>query len=529
MITDTDLINQNGIKKDAPTEDVSSAVVSDNVAKAEDYKEWLEDAAEICGQTMKGDIDPVRKQAENLAPVADSLASQLGLENISGVSDLIDRVDEEDEEAEFTRMDEESRQFDFTAEDIGICPTNGSFSPALENAWINIERCKFNVERLEIHKKDAEDLILSIEQAGVIDYTTAIKLRDRVPGSMDKVNIKMFTKIPSTVGLKLAQEGSLAGKIILGGLILAGSIFLIYKILSWTIEGIKTIMRLIKIINERQKNWKRIRDKVGKETFDPETINLEKMAKDLFQDPTQGVIDKMKATGRQPLQLRDIKWLDTKDFNHLITPHLVKYLDTTTNSGLMLFNTNLRWLSEDVKSAIGYVHEILDGVNLLPGDELHAETMAECLDSRLAFIDQYIDKFSIPIAFSSPGKIDRVNALAEWLEEQIKPLTDYKLLSTPSFQLVDALAAIDFPEMNDEFANEITAIRDTLNVKAKKTVIEADTPAQADVRKEIIRDITLSFMALSNVVRSIYHFTVYVESLVAAEDKFINKIKKYTS
>lgn len=528
-MNDLDILSQGGVKVDGPTEDVSDAIVEDNVAKADDYKQWMEDAAAICGHEMKGTIDPVHKQAENIGPAADSLASQLGLEDLSEVNRLIDEVDSEDEEAEFNRMDEESRQYDFTAEDIGICPTNGSFSPALEQMWNNVHAFKTNVERLDLHGREAEELILSIEQAGVIDYNTAVKLRDRVPGSLDNVNIKMFTKLPSTVGFKLAREGSIAGKIVLGGLILAGSIYLIYKILSWTIEGIKTIMKLIRIIRERQKNFKRTREKVGNETFDPETVNLDKMAKDLFQEPTQEVIDKMKATGRQPLQLRDIKWLNTNDHNYLITDHLLKFLDSTTTNGLMMFNAELRWLSEDVKSAIGFVHEILEGVNGLPGDELHAETMAEILDSRLGFIDKYVDKFNVPITFSSKGKLDIVNAVSEWLENRVKPKTDFKMITTPPFNLIDAIADVNFPEMNDEFAAEIATIRETLNVKAKKTVIAADTPEQADVRKIIIRDITLTFMALSNVVRSIYYFTVYVESLVAAEDKFVNKIKKYTS
>lgn len=526
MTIETVLATQNNsATKEEPTPDVSQAVVQDNVAQAEDYKGWLEKASEICGYEMKGDIDPVHKQAENLQPMADSLAEQLGLEDLSAVDALIDDVDEE----ELNRMDEESRQYNFTAEDVGMCVSNGVFSPALEQAWTNIENCKYNVERLDLHSREAQDLILSIESAGVIDQETAMKLRDRVPGSMDNVNIRMFTKLPSTVGLKLAREGSVAGKIILGGLILAGSIYLIYKILSWTIDGIKLIAKMVKVIRERRRNYKRTHEKVGGETFDPEKVNLEKMAKDLFDNPSNEVLEKMKATGRQPAQLREIKWKDSGDFNKFITPVLQMHFDDSAGTKTAIFNNNLERLAEETKDAIKFTHEILDGVNSIPGNELHAETIETVLNERLMFVEEFIREFSIPITFSAVGSIERVKAVYEWLDDRIRPLTDYRLVKAPPVSLIGALTDIHFEALTDELAAEIGVIRETLNPKAKKTVVVEDTPEQADTRKVIIRDITLTFMALSNVIRSIYHYTVYIESLIVAEDKFINKVKKYTA
>lgn len=261
MISENELqTHNNSATIGEPTPDVKDAVVEDSANHNEVYQEWLNKAADICGQGMKGDIDPTRKQAANLPVVNDTLASQLGLENISEMQAVID----EEDEAELNRMDEESRGYEFTAEDVGICQSNGSYAvnPALEAMWNNIENCKFNVERIDMRNDEAQDLIMGLESAQVIDADVANKLRERIPGSLDKVNMRMFTKLPSSIGYKMAHEGSLAGKIVLGGLVIAGSVYLIYKILSWTIEGIKAITKLIRRMRERRANYKRDRKSV---------------------------------------------------------------------------------------------------------------------------------------------------------------------------------------------------------------------------------------------------------------------------
>ena len=128
MITEASLSGTNNSAiVEEPTPDVADAVVEDSAKHDDQYAEWLSKASELCGQEMRGDIDPVHKQAENIAPVND-LATQLGLENLTEIQSVID----EEEEAELNRMDEESREYDFTAEDVGICQSSGGYSPALE-------------------------------------------------------------------------------------------------------------------------------------------------------------------------------------------------------------------------------------------------------------------------------------------------------------------------------------------------------------------------------------------------------------
>lgn len=527
MITDSTLTQNNtSATVNEVTKDVADAVVPDNTVKADDYKEWTEKAADICGFPMKGDIDPVRKQSENLAPVADAeLASQLGLEDLSEVNSIISEEDED----ELNKLDEESRQFDFTAEDVGICNSAGSYSPALENAWINLERFKDNVDRLCIHDKEADEIILGLEEAGVIDYDYATKIKERIPGSLDKVNIKMFTKLPSSVGFKVAHEGTVAGKIIIGGLIIAGSIYLIYKILSWTIDGIKAIAKIIKRMRDRRNNYKRTYEKVAGETFNPEDVDLDKMAKALFNEPTTGVKAKMKATGRQPAELREIKWTDTKDFAGLITPVIQTHLDDIDGSKINLFNERLEGLVEKVHESVIFAHEVLDGINAAPGSDLNALVINQMLNEQLSFANEFINEAGIVITFSNKSNVERLKAVYEWLDERIKPVFGYTLNKAPSVKMISSMGDVHFSLLNDSFADQIATIRETLNPKGKKTIVEADTPDQAQVRKEIIKDISVAFMALSNTIRAIYHYTLYVESVIIAEDQFINKVKKFTT
>lgn len=512
-------------KVDNPSIDVSDAVVNDSKAHDEMYEEWTNKAADMCGQEMRGDIDPVKKQAENLGPVADNLASQLGLENLAEVNALID----DQEEAELNRMDEESRQYDFTAEDVGICQSEGKYSPALEAMWTNIENCKLNIERLEVKEEEANEIIMALESSKSIDYDTAVKLKERIPGSLDNVNLKMFTRLPSSVGYKLAHEGSLAGKIIIGGLILAGSIYLIYKILTWTIDGIKAIAKIIKRMRERRKNFKRTHEKVGDETFNPENVDLEKMAKALFDNPTAEVKAKMKAAGLQPTTLRDVKWASTKDFQFLVTPLLRAFIDDIDGSKVLIFNEILEQLTEKVHEAIGFTSELLHGINSLSGEDLNAQVIANHLQDQLSFVNGYITDLGVPITFSNNSNIERMKAVYEWMDERNKPLYDFTLHKAPTVKLVSAFGGIRFDILDDAFAAKIAEIRETLDPKAKKTIIASDTPEQANVRKEIIKDITVTFMVLSNMIRSIYHHTLYVETLIAAEDKFITQVKKFTS
>lgn len=525
MITEASLSGTNNSAiVEEPTPDVADAVVEDSAKHDDQYAEWLSKASEICGQEMRGDIDPVHKQAENIAPVND-LATQLGLENLTEIQSVID----EEEEAELNRMDEESREYDFTAEDVGICQSSGGYSPALEMMWNNIENCKLNIERLELCNEDANEMIMALESATVIDQETAIKLRDRIPGSMDNVNIKMFTRLPSSVGYKLAHEGSLAGKIIIGGLIIAGSIYLIYKILSWTIDGIKAIIRLIKRIRDKRNNSKKTHEKMGNETFDPETVDLEKMAKALFDDPTVEVKAKMKAAGLQPLNLREVKWCGTKDFNSLITPLLHSFIDDIDGSKVRIFNEILEQLVEHTHEGVQFTADLLNGIAAIPGEELNANVIANCLQEQLSFVNQYITDLNIPITFSNKSNIERMKAIYEWMDQRNKPMFDCTLNKAPSMKLISALGGIRFSVLDDEFAGQIASIRETLDPKAKKTIVAADTPDQANVRKEIIKDITMTFMVLSNMIRSIYHHTVYVEALITAEDKFLTQLKKYTA
>ncbi len=526
MTTETaQAADSSSIVKGDPTSDVSEAVVPENAIKSDDYKEWLDEAANICGQEMKGDIDPVSKQAVNLGPVADNLAGQLGLEDMSHAEALISA----EEEAELNKMDEESRQFNFTAEDVGVCTSTDSYTPALENAWFNIETFKTNVERLDLHGKEADELIMAIESAGTIDYDTALKLKERIPGSLDNVNIKMFTKLPSRVGYQMAREGSLAGKVIIGGLIIAGSIYLIYKILTWTIDGIKVTAKIIKRIRERRSNYKRTHDKVGDETFNPEDIDLDKMAKALFDEPTVEVKAKMKAVGKQPLELRNIKWTATKDFSKLITPLMVRHLDDIDGSRIERMNLLLEGLVDKVQESVEFTKAIMDGIIASPGNELNAAIIAEGLNRELAYVNEFIEDLKVPITFSNNSNIERLKAIYEWLDDSIKPDVGVALHNAPSVKFVSALGDIRFKALNDEFAEQITTIRETLNPKGKKTIVAADTLEQADTRKEIIKDITVTFMALSNMIRSIYHYTLYIESIIVAEDQFINQVKKFTA
>lgn len=526
MITEASLagINNSAIVEE-PTIDVADAVVPDSIAHDQQYEQWMIKAADICGQEMKGDIDPVHKQAENLIPLTDDLAAQLGLENLDEMNALIDA----EEEAELEKMDEESRQYDFTAEDVGVCTSSGGYNPALEAMWNNIESCKYNVERLELAHEDASEMILALESARCIDLDTALKLKDRIPGSMDKVNVKMFTKLPSRVGYQLAREGSLSGKIIIGGLIIAGSIYLIYKILSWTIDGVKATAKLVKRIRDRRNNLNKTHDKVGAETFDPEAVDLEKMTKVLFDDPTVGVKAKMQAAGLQPLALREVKWCSTKDFNPLITPLLHSFIDDVDGSKVRVFNEILEQLVEDTHESMGYTGDLLNGILEVSGEDLNANFIATALNDQLAFVNEYIRDLNIPVTFSNKSNIERMKAIYEWMDERNKPLFDCNLHKAPSIKTIDALGGIRFSLMNDEFASQISAIRETLDPKAKKTSVVNDTIEQADIRKEIVRDITITFMVLSNMIRSIYHHTVYVETLIAAEDKFLNQVKKYTA
>lgn len=525
MITESSLAQNNTTPTvNEATGDVADAVVPDSAVHADDYKDWLEKAADVCGQEMKGDIDPVHKQAENLAPTADLLASQLGLENIDEITSLID----EEDENQLNKIDEESRQYNFTAEDVGICNSESSYSPALENAWINVERFKDNVERLDLYDQEAKEIILGLENAGVIDFDTATKLKERIPGALDNVNIKMFTRLPSKVGYSAAREGSLAGKIIIGGLIIAGSIYLIYKILSWTIDGIKAIAKIIKRTRERRKNYKRTYEKVSEEIFNAEDIDLDKMAKALFNDPTSEVKAKMKAAGRQPTELREIKWRDTKDFANLITPLIQMHVDDIDGSNINIFNEQLETLVEKVHDSMAFAHEILDGVNASPGNELNALIINQGLNEDLSFVNEFINELGIQITFSNSSNVERLKAIYEWLDERIKPMFGYKLNKAPSVKMISALGDVRFNILDDEFASQISVIRETLNPKGKKTIVEADTPDEAQIRKEIIKDITVTFMALSNVIRAIYHYTLYIESVIVAEDQFINKVKKFT-
>lgn len=526
MITEGELQNnQTGIVAEEKTEDAADAVTEESSAGDEQYSEWLDKAAAICGDGLKGDIDPVAKQAENIAPVANDLASQLGLEDISGAAALV----AEEEEAELNKMDEDSRQYDFTADDVGLCSSEGSFSPALESAWVNVENCFYNVQRLTEHDKDADDLIMAIEQAGTMDMATANKIKERLPGSLDDVNIKMFTKLPSKVGYKLAHEGSLIGKILIGGLIIAGSIYLIYKILTWTIEGIKLIAKIIKRIRERRANCNRTLTRVGNETFDPETMDIDKMAKALFNDPTVEVKAKMKSAGRQPLELRNIKWTATKDFAHLVTPLLVKHLDDIDGSRISDMNNILEGVVVDVHNSIGVTHKLMNEIIDTPGEGLNPTLTAELLNNQLGFANKVIEELKIPINFSNSSNVERLKAVYDWLDDSIKPSLPTELRNAPPNKFISALGDIHFDLLDDEFASQITTIRETLNPKAKKTVTEVDTIEQADMRKEIIKDITVTFMALSNMIRSIYHYTLYIESVIIAEDQFINKVKKFTS
>lgn len=528
MITEATLSSNNSAAvKEAPTEDVSTALVPDNINHAEKYGEWLEEAADVCGTAMKGDIDPTAKQAENIVPVANSqsLASQLGLEDISGAMAMID----EEEEAELNKLDEDSRQFDFTAEDIGMCSSAGQYEPALESAWIGIDNCRYNIERLELKEQDANELIMAIESAGTIDQDMARKIKERIPGALDDVNIKMFTKLPSSVGLKVAHENSLAGRIIIGTLVVAGVIFLIYKILTWTIAGIKAINKTVKKNREKARNIERLSDKVGKETFDPEAMDIEKIAKTIFNDPTVGVKSKMKAVGRQPLELRNIKWCDTKDFAHLITPLILKYLDDIDGSKITAYNYYIEQLVERVHESIVFTHEILDGVMETEGEHLNVAVIADTLNKELDFANEYIKELSIPITFSNNTNVERLKAVYEYMDSLIKPEIVTELRSAPPIQFVKELGNVHFNSLTDEFASRITVIRDTLNPKGKGTVKESDTPEQMEIRKEIIKDIAVTFMALSNVIRSVYHYTLYVESLVMSEDLFLGKVKRLTS
>lgn len=527
MITESTLAQNNtAATVNEVTVDVSQAVVPDNAVKAEDYKDWLEKAADVCGSPMKGDIDPVHKQSENIAPLADAeLANQLGLEDLTEINSLIG----EEDEAELNKLDEESRQYDFTAEDVGICNSSGSYSPALEKAWVNLERFKDNVERLCVHDQEAEEIILGLESAGVIDYDTANKIKERIPGSLDKVNIKMFTKLPSKIGFKVAHEGTVAGKIIIGGLIIAGSIYLIYKILSWTIDGIKAISKIIKRMRERRRNYKRTYEKVAEETFNPEDIDLEKMAKALFNEPTTGVKAKMKATGRQPAELREIKWSDTKDFANLITPIIQRHLDDIDGTNIGLFNERLENLVEKVHESVIFAHEILEGINATSGSDLNASIINQALNDQLVFANEFINEVGITITFSNKSNVERLKAVYEWLDEGIKPIFGYTLNKAPSVKMISSMGDVHFNLLDDKFADQISIIRETLNPKGKKTIVESDTLDQAQVRKEIIKDITVTFMALSNVIRAIYHYTLYVESVIIAEDQFINKVKKFTT
>lgn len=513
------------VKVEEPTLDVSDAVVEDSAKHDAQYSEWMGKAAEMCGSDMRGDIDPTAKQAENLVPVADDLASQLGLENLEEMNSIIDEIDD----AELERFDEESRHLNFTPEDVGMATSSGSYSPALEAMWNNIENCKLNVERVELAHEEAGELIMALESSRLIDQDLAKKLSDRIPGSLKNTNIKMFTRLPSAVGYKLAHEGSMAGKIILGGLVVAGSIYLIYKVLSWTIEGVKTIAKMIRRIRDRRKNFKKNHDKTNGETFNPEAVDLEKMAKALFDNPTEEVKAKMKAAGLQPVSLRDVKWCDTNDHKSLINPLLQSFISDVDGSTVSIFNELLEQLVEKTQESVGLMSDLLDGIVTIPGEELHAGTIKQGIEEELKYANDFISSLNIPITFSNNSNVERLKAVHEWLDNRLVPVQKAKLNKAPTVELIDELCSVRFAALNDDFAKKITDIRTTLDPKASNTVNSNDTSEQANVRKEIIKDITVAFMTLSNVVRSIYNHTVYLEQLITAEDKFMTQIGKFTA
>ena len=527
MITEASLQSHNSSAiAMAPTEEVSDAVVPDNVDRAQQYEEWLSDAAAVCGHEMKGDIDPVSKQAENLVPVANSLEAQLGLEDLSGAAALI----AQEEEEELNRLDEESRQYNFTAEDLGICPTEGSYSPATEAAIANLENVRFNYDRINQRYEDGRELLLSVEAAGVIDRDTAEKIKERIPGALANVNMKMFTKTPSTVGMNLAREMLMSGAFI-GAAVLTyvATYYVAFKLAGWLGsligEGVMALYRAYK----RLTNFRSVAKRVNKETFDPDGVDTEKMVKALFKKPTPALERAMIECGRQPLTLRDIKWSKSGDNAALITPFLKEMIKDTSGASIILHNRQLTEMVDKAIDAGNEIYELLADLSFVKGKKLSKEATAMEVRKHMVFLEATAKSLKVNVKYTGDD-LKVVEAIKEHLSGILTPTGEANLPVAPSIEFISILGETEFDKLDSADLKQWLKFTKLDTKYAKDSAeVKKDTPEEAKTRKDIANMLVKSLGGCMELVGSITQYAVYIEKVITEEDQFINKVKRFTS
>lgn len=523
MIATTNGAGNENNPEDNP--DVHTSVLQPMSSK-DIFEQLSESFCKLFESNFREDIDPLRDEAANIGRVA-----SLGIEDTSDVEDIVRQIDGEDnfdatvwDEFDLDD-DEESRQYDFNAEDIGLFITRNEYQLTTEQAWLGCVLHHEQMHKIQDKLMTGRNYEMAIESMGAIDRLTAENMKADFPCMFENVNLKSFTQRPSLINYKLAREEMSTQQLAMTGAAAAGGVFLIYKLLSW---GSNVLSNNPAATNSIRKNMKDVvsrgerikQDSRNVQDILKEIENGDKKLSGLMREQNgQEIIRNLGSADLQ--KVLDVKWSAGKEFQPLCNGFLRNFIKDESGTDSARFGGALESLAEDLKKAIEYVMQYVEtAANKGEGDAIDYEKIANDLDARMTFVNDFINKNGIDVP-SDITNSERVRALSNWFTDNLAPSEDWKPDQSPSADMVAGFGTGAFEVFDTSFTNNMTKSKESL--KQILAHNKANRKEQ-DNKNQSFKVVSDAYVVLNSLLRAIVMFRNWLGNMTTKQSTFMGNL-----
>lgn len=477
---------------------------------------------------MRSKIDPLYKQAENLGEAATK--ASLGLESLTEMEKEINKENEavlEEELAELEELDNESRHMDFTPEEVGLFTTDQTYALTREQAWLGIELHNDEYQKLSVLATESFEQARSLLEYGLIDQSTAMKIKDRIPNALNEFTESQFTKRRSKVNYNLACEDVNNQQAIVGGIAALGGLLLLYKVLSWSSNILSNnptaVNSIRKNVAEAVTRSNRLKEDSRniEELLNALNNNEERLLGVIKEENGQQIIDSIKGDKNALHAIVDAKWSKGKEFRNLCNGFLKIFIDDNGSKSTE-FGKELESLAKDM---VGGAESILSLATVIAnkgeGESVNNANLVTEVNSKIDFINRFANRMNIDIDITDASNVDKVKIVTEWFNKNLLVIDDWYPTHAPSIDMLVGFGTEAFEEFNVGFAKNIDKGRDTIR---KIISDEKANNKDKDNKNQSFKIVSDAYLALTGLLRAIIKFRNWIGQILVKENSLFGRL-----
>lgn len=495
-----------------------------------EYQAWVSKLTDNgISRELRDKIDPVSSQASNIIPAVDAAA--LGLENFDTINAKIENEDNEDidemDERELDFLDQSTRNLPFTPSEVGLFTTDQTYSLSKEEAWNGIEYHNELYKHLSTLATEAHEQVLALEQAGVIDKDTVVKIKERIPNALVDYNPGQFTKRASTLNYKLAVEDVSNQQAIIGGIATIGGLFLIYKALSLSSNILSNnpaaANSIRKNVNEAITRSNRLRE--DSRNVDELLAALdgkeERLLNVVKEANGQQIISALKGNKDGLQAVVDAKWSKGKEFHGLCNGFMQQFIKDDLHEAEM-FGKSLTKLATDMTTAS---EKLLNTIAVLAdkdeGQAVNFENVETEINNTMSFIDEFMTRNKIDLNTAEADNIDKLKITADWFNRNLTVIEDWYPDHSPNMEIFQAVGNDAFEVFNQGYAKNVDNGRSELK---KILANEEANRKDKDNKNQTFKVASQAYLALTALLKAFVKLRNWIGMVIVKQNSFLGSL-----